>query len=287
MKVAICVPRWADHGRRDQVWKFIHHWIGQNILPLTNIDDFTFTIIEGQAQDPGAARNDAATKAGNWDIALFWDADLLAHPMAVREAINRAAQNNIMVLAADSFMYMSQASSDRILAGEKHWFPQPYTLERTYREKSIFSRPCSGVYAVNRQLWELTGGFLNDCDNWGWEDLIFYEQVSIFGNGVQYVDDHILLHLWHPPAERTLPPGALPNHPTARRNYEIWKRLQRMRGAVYPHRRDPYQEQLRKQDSALQAKIANERARKQREEIKRYLATLGHEVGWQWTTTTT
>jgi hypothetical protein len=268
VKVVICVPRWSDSGRRDEVWRFVQHeWISK---------EFPWPVFEGFAKDPGDARNLAAVKATgwvpDWDVAIFWDSDNLAHKAAVAQAVDYVRENpRKMAIAADSFMYLSKDSSDRIMDGETYWFPKPYALNRPHIENAIFAKPCTGVYAVSRELWDATGGFVPGCDNWGWEDLIFYELCTVFGDGVYHIPEHIILHLWHPPAARTLQPGQLPTNETAKRNYDIWRKLQRMRRCA------KVQPQVRRYQGPNWL-VERERVEVMRDGARKYLRSLGHEV---------
>lgn len=204
----IAVPRWPDGGRRDEIWPFVRDWYsGQG-----------FEIYEGHDPGPGEARNLAAQAAGDWDVLLFADADTLAHPDAIRTAIEGAHREDRMVICGDSHMYMSEASSNRILGGSE-WFCRP----ADFTNNSIYAKPCSGVFAVPRRLYERIGGYPGVGPH-GQEDQIWFELCRIFNGQVAWVADHITLHLWHPPARRDA------STPEARRNYRIWQQLAKFRG---------------------------------------------------------
>jgi glycosyltransferase involved in cell wall biosynthesis len=148
---------------------------------------------------PAAARNHAARLAGDWDVAVFHDSDTIAHPDAIAQAVNMAANTMQMVVAADSHMYCDKPSSQRIMASGSPAFARPASFD----ERGIYLRPCSGVFAVNRELFDRVGGYVESLHGWGYEDLVFLQQCGIFGDGNTWVPGHITLHLWHPPAEKT------------------------------------------------------------------------------------
>ncbi|SLH42764.1 glycosyltransferase [Mycobacteroides abscessus] len=215
MTAAICVPRWSDNGRRDQVWEFVEPWIR---------DHFDYPLVVGEHPGPGEARALAAEQA-DADVLIFWDSDTLAHPEAVETAVMRCVDENRMVLACDSHMYMSKESSDRIMYDDM-WFPRPYTMDRRDRDKAIYARPCSGVYAIPRSLYEACGGY-PALGPEGFEDLVWFQLTSIMsGNGPDWVEGHITLHLWHPPAQRT---QSTHRHPDTVRNKALWQQLARTR----------------------------------------------------------
>lgn len=216
VRTVVCVPRWPDNGRRDQVWVWLKSWMQRQ---------YPYEIFEGHDPGPGEARAQAAAKAGDWDVAVFADADTLAHPEAVETAVKRCVDENRMVLACDSHMYMSKESSDRIMNGGM-WFPRPYTMDKRDRDKAIYARPCSGVYAIPRSLYEVCGGY-PALGPEGFEDLVWFQLTSIMsGNGPDWVEGHITLHLWHPPAQRA---QTTHRHPDTVRNKALWQQLARMR----------------------------------------------------------
>jgi hypothetical protein len=218
MRVVICVPRWPDNGRRDQIWKWLRAWLEER---------HNYPIFEGHAEGPGEARNLAAQAAGNWDVALFCDADTVTHPEAIHTAITNAAHSGRMTNANDSYMYLSETSSDRILSGEKYWFCRPYSLDLATNHNIVFRTPCSGVYALPRGLYDRIGG-IPGAGPWGVEDQILFELCRIFGGSAQWTPEHIALHLWHEPAPRTWASNR--NHPEKKRNYLLWRQLARLRG---------------------------------------------------------
>jgi hypothetical protein len=207
-KVRICVPYCPDDGRRDRLWAFTRQWICDNykLGPVVVCD-------AGGEFSRAKSRNMAADTADDWDVLLFHDADTLAHPDAVERAIQTAHVTNQMVIAGDAFIYMDQASSDRILAGGP-LFPRPVSFD----EHGCYARPCSGVFAVGRELWEATGGYVESLQGWGYEDLVFLTMCGIFGQGNTWVPNHTMLHLWHEPAPRTT---------DTHRNRALWEKLAR------------------------------------------------------------
>lgn len=216
MKIVVCVPRWSDGGRRDEIWTFTRKWIEEY---------YPYPIFEGHHEGPGEARDAAAKAAGDWDIAIMHDADTLAHRDAIAAAIDNAVTTGCMTVAADGHMYMSKKSSDRLLAGDPQFLPRPYDVNR--RSLATYAQPCSGIYAVSRALYDRIGGYPH-AGIWGNEDQIWFELCRIFDGPVAWVPDEITTHLWHPPADRSS--REVVNHPEYRRNRTLWKQLNRCRG---------------------------------------------------------
>jgi hypothetical protein len=199
LKVAILVPRRSDGGRRDEIWVWVKNWLETHHpeWPIfEGVDDVNETF------SMGLARNDAARKAGDWDVGVLVDSDTIAHPDAVKAAVKNASNTRILWVAGDVRMRMDKTSSDRILNGGL-WFPRPEG-ERHPKGNVInemcYGEPSSGVIAVNRTLWNATGGYIESLQGWGWEDLAFITQCYIAGKGMAWVKNSPILHFWH---ERT------------------------------------------------------------------------------------
>jgi hypothetical protein len=235
LSVAVVVP-FGSMGCawRDRNFLHITGWIGQHHPGWP-----VFTGLSDRVPfSPAQARNSGAGLAGDWDVIVFWDADTLAHPDAVNEAVRRAHADPVMVLAGDSHIYSDELSADRYLANGL-MFPKPRGDNmKPFGKEGIYRRPCSGIVAVGRRLWDATGGYI-DClgGEDSHEDLAFFQQCQIFGDGVQWVAG-IQVHLWHPPAPRR-----------NGRNHAVWQRLATM-----------------------------QRCGISRADVATYLATLGHRV---------
>lgn len=208
MNTVICTPYRPDGGRRDLLWDFTQEWIEtHHPRYLLAVGDSP-----GEKFNRGQARNAAAHAAGDWDVAVFWDSDTITAPDAVEEAIATAAVQDTMVIAGDVYMYLNQASTDRILAGGPI-IPRPVAIDDG---RGIHVKPCSGIYAVSRTLFDRVGGFIECFPDWSHEDLVFLTSCGIFGAGTWWVTGNSLLHLWHEPASVT---------EGSARNKEIWEGL--------------------------------------------------------------
>lgn len=229
INAVICTP-FRPRGNRDtHIWTWVQRWIATNYpMPITVGDT-------AGVFSTAAARNQAAKTAGNWDVALFHDADTIAHPDAVAQAVDMAATSMQMVVTADAHMYCDEPSTERILKSGNPGFARPVSFDKN----GIYERPCSGIVAVNRDLFDRVGGFVESLTGWGYEDLVFLISCGIFGDGNTWVPGHINVHLWHPPAAKTL---------HTRTNRKVWQTL-----TNYRRRNDP--------DGA-----------------RTYLASLGHTV---------
>jgi len=212
VRAVVLVPRRADHGRRDMIWKHVRKWLQQNHPE--------WEIFEGHDDGPvfslSKARNDAARKAGSWDVAVILDSDTIAEPEVLKDAVIRASMSTRLWIAGDIRMCLSKKSSDQILHGGL-WFPRPDGhLPKNGANESIYGEPSSSVMAVSRELWDAVGGYVESMQGYGYEDLVFLTSCNIFGDGVSWIPDSIMYHFWHEKSRLT---------DDTERNYKIWKQL--------------------------------------------------------------
>lgn len=206
MRTVILTP-FRGSPARSGLWDWVQGWIA---------DHYGFPVFTGDSAgavfSSAAARNAAAAAAGDWDVALVHDADTIAHPDAVAEAIRLAAGSSRMVVAGDSHMYCDPVSSARIMASGVPAFARPVSFD----DRGVYAKPCSGVFAVSRSTWDRVGGYVESLSGWGFEDLAFLQQCNLFADGHTWVPGHITLHLWHPPEARS---------GDTTRNQHVWKML--------------------------------------------------------------
>ena len=215
VKAAIMVPRRADGGQRDVVWEYVRrHW-----------EPMGLPIIEGHHDDgpfnAAAARNRAA--AGDWDVAVFVDADtIMFDHEPVQKAIRLAASTGYMVRPYTRYTIMDEAGSAALMAsGEK-----PRQGHRLLREAAH-----GGVNVVPRSLWDTVGGYDERFRGWGSEDTAFELACRVLGGFRQLHGE--VIHLWHPVStdRNTSDPGFIANV-ALRHRYEAARRPEAMRALI-------------------------------------------------------
>lgn len=181
------VPRRADGGQRDRVWRWL-----KSRLP--------FEVFEGHHDDGpfnrSAALNAAAVAAGDWDVAIVNDADCLVPADQLHTAAAQAFASARLVLAFDTYHYLSRLGTERVLNGCRHF------EACTEWSDQIGNSPV----AVPRALWDRVGGFDERFIGWGYEDVAFVEACG----GADRIAGP-LFHQWHEPGEREAQPHFLAN----------------------------------------------------------------------------
>src|SRR3972149_10738777 len=114
--VRFVVPWRTDGGERQKLWAFCRSWWEKGCSD--------FEVVEGQAPEGpfsrAAAINDGAQ--GDWEVAVVLDADVLAAPDQVAQAVSGAKRTGRLTLAFERFVGLIPAMTKRILAGyEGDW----------------------------------------------------------------------------------------------------------------------------------------------------------------------
>lgn len=202
MRTVFLVPRRSGEFYRDRSWEWVQRrWRAEHP---------DWPIIEGHHTrglfNRSAAINAAAAAAGEWDVAVIADSDSFVDADRLREAVALAATSGRMVVAFTRRAHVRQAMSEQILAG----YPGPWEPGvADYLEDGSHH---SGMNAVPRHLWELTGGFDEGFTAPGAEDTAFnlmandaagydpsIEVPALCGlPGGHYHVPGVLWHLWHP-----------------------------------------------------------------------------------------
>ena len=187
MKTVILVPRRAGIEDRDRIWAFARTW-WENDHP-------DWPIIEGHHNEGpfnrAAAVNSAADAAGDWDVAVIIDADVLADPHATRNAATIAHKTGQPVLGYDERVHLNRAGTEKVLAGYTgNWKARAFV-------QATMTDACSGLVAVSRDLWDDVGGFDPLFSGWGWEDVAFRCAVETARDAQLIILSSTVFHLHH------------------------------------------------------------------------------------------
>lgn len=185
MKAVILVPRRDGNPARDALWAWTK--------PRWRADFPDIDIIEGH-QDWGffnrsLAINRAAEQAGDWDVAIIIDSDVIIPAPQVRAGIDLALATNAMVLPFERRREMSEGVTRRML--ERGHVPLPTDAYRTFPDNP------SSVIIVSRSLWEQTRGFDPSFVGWGCEDNAFHYACRAMSRSPERRLPGDLIHLYH------------------------------------------------------------------------------------------
>lgn len=202
MTFAVCVLWRPGDPWRERLWAYCRaRWEAAGLKPTT-------------AAGRGglwAARNEAAAKAGEWDAALFADADItLGEPEQAWAALERAAASRSYV-AFSQLVDLSAEGTEQALAG---------TSLAECAAADIFYDSWIGAFAIGRPLWGELGGYDERFAPFSGQDVAIIHAAATLGSLERVAGD--AYHLWH---ERG---GDQPGHPPA--GSPLWPRYQAATG---------------------------------------------------------
>ena len=180
LTAVVLVPWRAGNDHRERVWRFVRDRWSELGLP----------IVEGDVPGPfnrSAARNAAARAAGDWDVAVFVDADTIAEEFVVRQGLELAATSGRIVVPHDEYLGLSTRGTAEVLAGKR----QGWSRVQRHMERAPL-----GVLIVPRAAWDTLDGFDERFVDWGGEDVAFGIAARTLV-GVDRLAGRIW-HLWHP-----------------------------------------------------------------------------------------
>jgi len=186
-RAVVLVPRRAGVPERDAIWAWCRRIWEQQGWP----------VFEGHHDEPGLfnaskARNAAAQAAGDWDVAIFADADTVPWDWrSVREAVGVAARTGHFVRPFRTYHMLDEEASRSFM--ETGVLPKRGM--RWLRESAY-----GGIHVVPRRLWDASGGYDERFLGWGSEDAAFEFACRVLGGFTRLPGD--VYHLWHPMQQR-------------------------------------------------------------------------------------
>jgi hypothetical protein len=187
-RVVILVPRRAGIEDRDRLWEHARAWWER--------DYPDWQIVEGHHDvgpfNRGLAINRAAQEAGDWDVAVIIDSDVLCPDVSpVKAAVDMAYASNRMVLAYHERVHLTPRGTERVLSGYKGNWKAPGMVAK------ILTDACSSCVVVSRKLWDTVGGFDERFVGWGWEDVAFRVACETLSEGPMVTVASTIWHLHH------------------------------------------------------------------------------------------
>lgn len=184
----VCVPFRPDgpDRLRDLNWSFLRaRWVA------AGFDVFEADNVEGRFSC-AKARNLAAARAGDWDVALIVDADCYLDLDAADDALELALETGGYVAPYDRLFILDEATTSRVR--DAGYEPSPGDTDHGY----VSVWPCA--FAIARTLWDALGG-MDDVTYPG----VGYEDVNFVNRAAQLVtlervkgDAYHLFHIPRP-----------------------------------------------------------------------------------------
>lgn len=202
MTDVILVPRRDDGGFRDELYhSFVKPWWEREQSHMPIVEGYHTEGLFNRS----AAINRAAALAGDWDVAVIIDADVICSPDRVKEACFLAAQTGSMVLPHTVRYDLTPIASEDVRHGGFDPLHIDWTKVRKPRRLVAHTYSVenghpsvSSVVVISRRQWDEIGGFDEAFRGWGFEDTAFAAAAETFGGIIRI--EGVVWHLWHPTA---------------------------------------------------------------------------------------
>lgn len=186
-RVVILVPRREGFAQRDAIYAWTKPW-WQERFPDWPLYEGHHTV---GLFNRSAALNLAAEAAGDWDVAVIIDSDVICDPEHVREGVRIAVEQGRMVVPFTVRHNLDPRGSRKVMQGYAGpW--GPFIAQNYYDQHS-------SVIAVPRTVWQTVGGFDETFSGWGMEDTAFACAVTVLVGPLVHMEGEVW-HLYHPSA---------------------------------------------------------------------------------------
>jgi len=148
-----------------------HRWLWDMVKP--HLEQFGWPIFTGTCEGPwqrAVAVNDAADKAGDWEVAFIADCDTLTDPEGIRRGVAWVRSTRGAVRPHEQRYMLDQKQTITAVQRGPEAIP---------REKLKAPWAGGGLDIVHRDAWDAVGGFCTDYVGWGWEDSDWHVELIL------------------------------------------------------------------------------------------------------------
>jgi len=186
MKAVILVPYRPDGAERDRNWRIARLFWATLGIPIVEGNT------PGRDFQRAQARNVAAAEAGEWEVAMFVDADIILGSRAQAWAtLKRSHRTGAYTVAYSQLNYLTDRGVRQLDGGK---LPRHCEID----EHVGLTWEC--CFAVRRDFFDKVGGFDERFKGWGGQVAAFFYAYATFG-GRQRIPGHAY-HLAHPLVNR-------------------------------------------------------------------------------------
>lgn len=219
-RTVFLVPRRRDFGHRDALWVYCRaRW--EALFP-------EIPIFEGHHDDGpfnrSMAVNRAAELAGDWDLAIVIDSDVMLSKSQAEAAIARATETGKVTWGHRRWRGIREDFARRIIADNQDLGPEFEAVDMDVLVERTNPISWSCFQVIPRAVWDDVGGFDERFVGWGYEDMAWQSLiVGLYGH--ERIEGDVI-HLWHERSEERITKGqpATTASPEYHRNARLGRR---------------------------------------------------------------
>ena len=218
-RVVVLVPRRDGDPERDGIWAWVRrYWETQVGLDIFEGHDGIWGDVT--PFNRSLAINRAAEAAGDWDVAVIIDGDVILDHRQVHGCVAKTLSTGTIGLAYTERDQLTAQGTPQILAMNPEVLDLR-TAPRVWRKwvRGRLRGSCSSCNTVTRDLWDRVGGFDESFVGWGYEDIAWRVASETLAGKEMFKIPGVLFHLWH-----TVSAGNQPTSPTMLANKALCDR---------------------------------------------------------------
>ena len=197
MRIVILVPRRRGDRDRELAWNVVRPYLVRLRWPI-------FLGDSPGAFNRAAARNAAAEAAGNWDVAVFADADTIQE----EAPLQRAVRTKGAVIPWNTRWMLNKAGTKRISLDGPPIVPSRSELVAPEHQHP---KGAGATLVISRAAWDAVGGFDEGFKGYGFEDRAMRMALEAVVRGGVKRTRGTVWHLYHPPVRREVQGGSRAN----------------------------------------------------------------------------
>ena len=205
-RVVFLVPRRADDGHRDELWRYARkRW--EALFPECPVFEGHHDVGPFNRSAAVNLAADLADEAEPWDVGVVIDSDVFLRRSAVAEAVELATETGQIVWPHTRWRGLSELWTKRTIDDRHDYGPEIDHDDLDVRVEKTNPLSWSCCIVIPRAAWDRLGGFDERFEGWGYEDMAFqsavvgllpYTRLPVVEPGEAGFGRTDVYHLWHP-----------------------------------------------------------------------------------------
>lgn len=184
--LSIIIPFKSDGEDRERNW----NWLKKRYEILMPEAELCIDERNTTPYCKSAAINDAVRKSTR-EIILVVDADIIIKVEDLKKAMNEVYDKGIV--APSKLVRFSEDATNKILQNNDLNIDDSFIDSNT----QTFTSLCSGICIMKKEIFKKCGGYDEEFEGWGSEDVAFYKCMHRVNGPIYKMHDFTMYHLHH------------------------------------------------------------------------------------------